>query len=118
MLKLLESIKVYVFCKPVDMRKSINGLSILVAEQATIEIQSESLFVFYNKGRDKVKALYWHKNGFVLVYKRMERGKFKISHQKHREYVTIVSHQYEWLMSGLDYELMQQFPENDYEHYA
>ena len=88
MLKLCESIKVYVFSNPVDMRKSINGLSMIVSEQEDAQLQSESLFVFYNKGRDKVKALYWHKNGFVLVYKRLEQGEFKISKHMSADYVT------------------------------
>ena len=115
---LSESVQVYVFSKAVDMRKSINGLSQLVSEETSLLLQSQALFVFYNKSRDKIKALYWHRNGFVLLYKRLEQGRFKISRGKNETYVTIEKDEYDWLMSGLDYELMHQFPENNYEHDA
>ena len=118
MLKLSEEIKLYVLSKPVDMRKSIDGLTFLVTDMMTVSPQSNSLFIFYNKAKDKVKAIYWHKNGFVLLYKRLESGRFKIKCSLEQTYAEINSHQLDWLLAGLDYELMQQFPDLNYACYA
>jgi len=68
---------VYLYRDPVDMRKSIDGLAAIVEceiEQSPFE---SSLFVFCNRQRDKVKLLYWERNGFVLWYKRLEKQRFK-----------------------------------------
>jgi transposase len=71
-----SSLKVYLYNQPVDMRKSMNGLSGLVEQQMNASPFSKSLFVFTNKGRDKLKILYWEKNGFVVWYKRLEKERF------------------------------------------
>ena len=63
--------------EPQDFRKGINGLSIVVEEQLAHDPFSGHLFVFINKGRDKIKALYWERSGFCLWQKRLERERFK-----------------------------------------
>ncbi len=68
---------VHLATEPVDMRKSINGLSVLVADKLEISPLSGSLFVFYNKARDKIKILYSDRNGFCLWYKRLEKHRFR-----------------------------------------
>ena len=73
-----SNVKFYIHHKPTDMRKAINGLSQLVVENFNANPQSGDLFIFYGKSYDKVKILYWHYNGFVLFYKRLDRNKFKI----------------------------------------
>jgi len=62
MLKLREGIEVYVFLEPIDMRKAMNGLFCLVVEEFKKYPQSDHLFLFFNKGRDKVKIIYWDRN--------------------------------------------------------
>ncbi len=57
---------VYLHRKPVDFRKSINGLSIIVESEMALSPLSGALFVFCNKKRDKLKLLYWDKSGFAL----------------------------------------------------
>jgi transposase len=59
----------------VDFRRSIDGLSALVMTEMKGN-PKESIYLFINRGRDKIKCLFWHKNGFVLFYKRLEKGKF------------------------------------------
>jgi transposase len=76
MLKLAEETRIYVADKPVDGRKAINGLAALVVEQFEKPINDGSVYVFYNGQRDRVKCLFWDKNGFVLYHKRLERGRF------------------------------------------
>ncbi|MGB3313977.1 MAG: IS66 family insertion sequence element accessory protein TnpB [Albidovulum sp.] len=62
---------------PVDFRKGINGLSILVEDQLSSDPFSGQLFVFTNKKRDKVKILYWERSGFCLWQKQLEKEHFK-----------------------------------------
>jgi len=69
--------RVYLAAKPVDMRKSMDGLAIMVQMQLKLDPFSEALFVFCNGKRDKLKILFWDHNGFWLYYKRLERGTFK-----------------------------------------
>lgn len=75
---LLSSVKkVYVATFPVDMRKSFDTLSAIVREHLGLNPLSGSLFLFFNKKGDKVKVLFWDRNGFCLHYKRLQRGRFK-----------------------------------------
>ena len=61
--------------KPVDFRKQINGLSLLVQDETLeLDLFSEACFVFINRGRDRIKILYWQKNGFCLWMKRYQKS--------------------------------------------
>ncbi|MBJ7537082.1 IS66 family insertion sequence element accessory protein TnpB [Marinomonas transparens] len=71
-----SSLQVYLYAQPVDMRKQIDGLSALVEQSMTVSAFSKSLFVFVNKRKDKLKILYWEKNGFVIWHKRLEDNRF------------------------------------------
>lgn len=116
MLNLAEGTVIYVADKPVDFRKAINGLSALIVEQFDVSAHDGSVYVFYNQQLDKVKCLFWDKNGFVLYHKRLERGRFKFS----RDYdgrLTITLQQLDWLLAGLDFQLMAEFPRLDYTQY-
>lgn len=73
---LAGAVKAYVCAEPVDMRKSIDGLSQLVAPLLKGDAFSGSLFVFLSRRREKVKILWWDRHGFWLAYKRLERGRF------------------------------------------
>ncbi len=74
-----------------------------------------SVFVFYNGARNRVKCLFWDKNGFVLYQKRLERGKFKINRSEDGLFL-LTQQQLDWLLAGLDFALMGKFPELDFEH--
>ena len=78
MLNLPPSVKVYVSTDETDMRKSIDALSLIVQEVLKKDSFSGHLFVFCNKRGDKIKILYWDRNGFCLWYKRLERGIFRL----------------------------------------
>ncbi|WP_312299052.1 IS66 family insertion sequence element accessory protein TnpB [Stutzerimonas nitrititolerans] len=62
-----KSAKIYLYPKPVDFRKSINGLAALVALDIKVEIFNPVLLAFLNRSRSQVKILYWERNGFLLV---------------------------------------------------
>ena len=69
-------VRAYVCAEPVDMRKSIDGLSQLVEPLLAGDAFSGSVFVFMSRRREKVKLLWWDRHGFWLAYKRLERGRF------------------------------------------
>ena len=69
-------VKAYVCAEPVDMRKSIDGLSQLVEPLLSGNAFSGSVFVFMSRRREKVKLLWWDRHGFWVAYKRLERGRF------------------------------------------
>jgi len=68
---------IYLASAAIDMRKSIDGLAILVSSELGQNPCSGSWYVFYNRGRNKIKMLYFDRNGFVLFYKRLERGRYR-----------------------------------------
>jgi len=73
---LSPQVKAYVCREAVDMRLGIDGLSQLVGPLFTADALSGQVFVFLGKRRNRVKLLYWDRNGFWLAYKRLERGRF------------------------------------------
>lgn len=68
----------HLFSKPTDMRKSFDGLSGLVQNSLGQDPSGGDVFIFVNKRRDKVKLLHWQGAGFILYYKRLEKGTFEL----------------------------------------
>lgn len=97
--------RVYLAVGSTDMRKAINGLSILVQDKLDLDPFSGHLFVFCNRRRTMIKALYWDHNGFCLWQKRLEKHHFKWPNIE-RQVLSIDSRQLNWLLDGL--ELRQQ----------
>jgi len=100
-------LKVYLCREPVDMRKAMDGLSLLVQEAMALNPFEDALFVFGNRSRDKVKILAWERNGFVLWYKRLEKQQFKWPDQLQGETVELTGQELNWLLDGYDINLMQ-----------
>jgi transposase len=96
-----DSIRVLIYNIPVDMRRAIDGLSATVAEQLRESPASGTLYVFYNHRKDKLKVLYWERNGFCLFYKRLEKGRFKLPAPGDKT-MAISKQQLRWLLDGLD----------------
>jgi transposase len=68
----------YYHLSPVDMRKGFNGLSGLVSDHLEKEQAKNVVYAFINKQRNKLKLLHWRPGGFVLYYKRLEKGVFEL----------------------------------------
>ena len=85
-----------------DMRKAINGLSIMVEQDMSLNPFSGDLFVFCNRACSIIKILYWDHNGFCLWLKRLEKHRFKWPTSVD-EVVTIGAKQLNWLLAGLDF---------------
>lgn len=101
MLAMTPEVKVYVAVGATDMRKSINGLSLLVEEHFQLDLFSGSLFAFCNRSRDRVKILYWDHNGFCLWLKRLEQDTFRWP-ETESEVLEISRPALDWLLHGLD----------------
>ncbi len=93
---------VYLCHEPVDIRQSINGLSIVVKEMLAHNPFSGHWFVFFNRRRDKLKLLYWSHNGFCLWYKRLEKQRFKSPQHLNSEPITLSLDELRWLLDGYD----------------
>ena len=78
MLTLPSSVRILLASQPVDMRKSIDGLMALVRNAWGQDVYSGHLFVFVSRRGDRVKILTWDRGGFVLYYKRLEAGRFRL----------------------------------------
>ena len=94
--------QVYVYLPPVDFRKSINGLSALVELELELDPFMPALFVFVNRQRDKVKVLYWERNGFVLWYKRLEKQRFCWPVTTTNQVRELSPQLLSWLLDGVD----------------
>jgi len=93
--------KVYLAIGGTDMRKSINGLSIMVEQAMGLSPFTGDLFVFCNRKRTVIKILYWDHNGFCLWQKRLELHRFKWP-QSAQQVTLIDAKQLDWLLAGLD----------------
>lgn len=95
--------------KPIDFRKQMDGLIILVADHLKLNPTSGQLFLFRNKTANKIKILWWDKNGFWLCYKRFEKGKLKFPHIND-SVLELTKDQLSWLLSGLDFQKYTEIP--------
>jgi len=108
MLTDVTSARVYLACGNTDLRKSIDGLAALVGHSFDLDPFAGSLFVFCNRGRDKLKILYWDHNGFWLYYRRLERGRFRWPKQSEDGApLAVTRRQLQWLLDGLSLEQRQ-----------
>ena len=78
MLAIAGNARIFFFQKPIDMRKGIENLSILVEENCAGELTSDAYFVFINRLMDRMKVLYWDNDGFAIWWKRLEMGSFRL----------------------------------------
>jgi transposase len=78
MLTLSSGSKVFLASQPVDLRRGHDGLCALVRGTLALDPFSGSYFVFVGKARDRIKCLFWDRGGFVIYYKRLARGRFRM----------------------------------------
>lgn len=78
MLTLPSSVRVYLAAAPVDLRRGHDGLAAIVRNEWKLNPFEGHLFVFLGRRLDRVKVLAWDRNGFVLYYKRLSQGRFRM----------------------------------------
>ena len=94
--------RVYLHRAPVDMRKQMDGLSILAKDVIQQDPTSGALFVFINARRNKLKILVWERNGFIVWYKRLEQHRFHWPRGAGDAVFTLTGQQLHWLLDGYD----------------
>lgn len=78
MIHLPASVRVYLCLRPCDMRRSFDGLHALVRDQLELDPFAGHLYLFFNRRRDRLKILYWDRDGFAIWAKRLEAGNYAI----------------------------------------
>ena len=78
MIHLPASVRVYLCLAPTDMRRSFDGLHALVRDHLQLDAFAGHLYIFSNRRRDRLKVLYWDRDGFAVWAKRLEEGSFAI----------------------------------------
>ena len=69
--------KYYVACRYTDLRRGIDGLAAMVIQQFGQELREDSMFLFCGRRTDRIKALYYSGDGYILLYKRLNNGAFQ-----------------------------------------
>jgi transposase len=102
MLTLPPGTRVFLATTRVDGRKGITGLSALVRSQFSQDPLSGSMFVFFTKRADIVRVLYWDRDGYVLVTKRLEQGRFRVPWQSESGHVVLEAAELLLVLEGID----------------
>ena len=103
--------QVYLVCGYTDLRRGIEGLAAVIQQNFQLDpFQKEVLFLFCGRRTDRIKGLLWEGDGFLLLYKRLEAGRF--SWPRNQEEALLISReQYVWLMQGLNIEQKKLIPQ-------
>lgn len=107
---------IWLYPEPVDFRKQIDGLVILIADALSLKPTSGELFIFRDRSGKKIKLLWYDQNGFWLCYKRLERGRLKFPSVV-AEAMELTRDQLSWLLSGLDMMKHQSLPHVSAEYF-
>ena len=97
--------RVYLSCGVTDMRKSINGLMSIVQDSFNLDPFTESVYVFCNKSRNRIKILEWDGDGFWLYFKRLEKGRFRWPQPGKEATMNFEPEELKILLSGVKVEL-------------
>jgi transposase len=105
MIHLPASVRVYLCLSPTDMRRSFDGLHALVRDHLHLDAFAGHLYLFANRRRDRLKLLYWDRDGFAVWAKRLERGVFAIPFgDPGSTRIEITTEELGALLSGIDLE--------------
>ena len=92
--------QVYLYRHPVDMRKGVSGLCAIVVLELGLDPREPAVFVFTNRARDKLKVLVWHRNGFWLLYKRLEKQRFTWPDWFEGDSLSVSEQELDYLLDG------------------
>lgn len=104
MLTVGSPVKVYLYCRAADLRRGYDGLASIVQSAMQQDPLSGSLFVFVNKRGNRIKILYWDRDGYAIWMKRLERGTLKLPQpqEENDSSVKITASQLAMILEGLE----------------
>ena len=100
--QLSAAVRVFLCTRPTDMRKGFDGLTGLVQECFSQDLLTGHLFLFLNRRRDRIKILYFDRDGLVIWYKRLEAGSFEMPRTAQGNGVELQPAQLAMILSGID----------------
>lgn len=113
MIALTPQIRVFLYRRPTDMRKSFHGLVALTESELKQDPLSGSLFVFLNRRRDRVKILYWGQSGFCIWYQQLEKGTYQLPSPTaldEQDTLEVTRSQLSLILEGIDLTSVRQRP--------
>ena len=103
MLAVTSTARIYLYVQNVDMRRSFDGLYAIVQSEFTRDIRLGDYFMFLNKRRDRIKIIWWDRDGLAIFMKRLEAGTFqRLDHASDGKSLLIDQAQLTMLLSGID----------------
>ena len=96
------SVRVYLCTSPADMRKGFDTLAAMVKEYLGYDPLSGHLFLFVGRDKDRMKILYWDRDGYALWYKRLEEGTFRLPSKNTGKSVELKASELAMLLAGID----------------
>jgi transposase len=108
MLTLPPSVRIWCSTAPTDLRRGFDGLSGLVRSELHADPLSGHLFVFFNRKADRLKVLYWDRDGMCIWYKRLERGRFHFPTAEAAS-LELTPGQLQMILDGVDVERVRRF---------
>ena len=112
-----DDVKIYFYTQPVDMRKSIDTLSMLISEVLGMNPIDGSLFLFRGRSGNKLKALYYEMNCFTLWYRRLEKGRFVFMRDA-SGYIEMSREHFKWLLASDKYSRIDTLLPSQIENYC
>jgi transposase len=101
----------------IDFRKGISGLIQIIKELLKGDA-SKSIYIFYNRAKTGIKILTFHRNGFLLVYKKMASGSFEMKFNKAEGTMEINNQELSWMLAGLEWSKMRHWKELNYDKFS
>ena len=102
MMAVTEEVEVWLHREPVDFRRQINGLVLIVEQEMEANPFAKRVYAFTNRRRDRARLLYWDRNGFALWMKRLEKDRFPWP-EDGDETVVVGRREIAWLLDGIDF---------------
>jgi transposase len=103
MLAVTSTARIYLYTKNVDMRRSFDGLYAIVQSEFTRDIRLGDYFMFINRRRDRIKIIWWDRDGLAIFMKRLEAGTFqRLECASDSKSLLIDQAQLTMLLSGID----------------
>ena len=116
MFRLDAELRVYLHREPIDFRAGITRLAVLIQEEMRLDPFAPAVYAFCNRRRDRIKLLFFHRSGFVLVLKRLG-GEDRFGWPRRGDaIVTLSAEQLHWLLDGIAIEAMVRHPVRRFQH--